>query len=87
MKAPQNRGFILKYRVPPLWPTYTICERKTFVKTYEIKVRWYWKLFGEHVMNLGTLCFEPPPHPKRKKREAPSIHDSSFSLVALKFYS
>ncbi len=43
---------ILKYRVPPLWPTY-IGERKTtFAKAYEIKVRCY---VGEHIGNLGNI--------------------------------
>jgi len=30
-------------------------------------------------MNLGTLCFEPPPPlaPQKKKREAPSLHDTA----------
>jgi hypothetical protein len=59
MEAPQNRGFsILKYRVPPLWPTYVDERRTKFAKSYEIKVRCYWELFGEHVRNWRTLCFE-----------------------------
>jgi hypothetical protein len=33
------KGFILKYGIPPLWPTYIKERRKTFVKTYGIKVR------------------------------------------------
>jgi hypothetical protein len=79
-KLPIIEGSILKHRIPPIWPTCTICERRiTFAKKYEIKMRCYWKFFGEHVMNLGTLCFEPPPPPpppQRKKREAPSLHDA-----------
>jgi len=46
---------ILKYRVPPLWPTY-IGERKTtFAKAYEIKVRCYGEHVGEHIGNLGNI--------------------------------
>jgi hypothetical protein len=46
---------ILKYRVPPLWPTY-IGERKTtFAKAYEIKVRCYGEHVEEHIGNLGNI--------------------------------
>jgi hypothetical protein len=39
-------------------------RRTTFAKTYGIKVRCYLELFGKHVWNLGTLCFDnPPSHP------------------------
>jgi hypothetical protein len=27
------------------------------------RVPFLWRLFGEHIRNLGTLCFEPPPKP------------------------
>jgi hypothetical protein len=48
-------GSILKYRVPPLWPTYIGERRTTFAKTYGIKVRCYGKRVGEHIGNiLGT---------------------------------
>jgi hypothetical protein len=65
-RLPKIEGSILKYRVPPLWPTYIGERRTTFVKAFGIKVRCYWELFGEHVRNLGTLCFDPAP-PKNKK--------------------
>jgi len=58
-RLPKIEGSILKYRVPPLWPTYVGERRTTFVKAFGIKVRCYWELFGEHVRNLGTLCFDP----------------------------
>jgi hypothetical protein len=64
------QGSILKYRVPPLRPTFT-CERTTtFAEAYGIKVRCYWELFGKHVRNLGTLCVDhpPPTSPKTKTK-------------------
>jgi hypothetical protein len=73
-------GSILKFRVPSLWPTYKGDKWTTFVKEYGIKVESYWELFGEHVMNLGTLCMEsslcivqmesdlPPPTTRKKGR-------------------
>ncbi len=61
-------GFILKYKVSPLWPKY-IGERKTtFAKAYGIKVRCYQELFGEHVRNFIILCFDHHRKPSPKKR-------------------
>jgi hypothetical protein len=46
--------FILKCRVPPLWPTYIDERRTTFV--YGIKVICYGEHVGEHIENLmGNL--------------------------------
>ncbi len=46
-------GSILKYRVPPLWPTYIGGkEDNNFAKAYEIKVRCYGEHVGEHIENL-----------------------------------
>jgi hypothetical protein len=60
-RIPQVEGFILKYSVPSLWPSYKGKRRKTFAKAYGIKVRCYSELFGEHVRNLGkTPCPFPP---------------------------
>jgi hypothetical protein len=56
-RLPKVEGSVLKYRVPPLWPTYVDERRTKFAKSYEIKVSCYWELFGEHVRNWGTLCF------------------------------
>ncbi len=56
-RLPEIEGSILKYRVPSLWPTYVNERRTKFAKSYEIKVRCYWELFGEHVRIWGTLCF------------------------------
>jgi hypothetical protein len=53
-------GFVLKYRVPHLWPTYISERRTSFAKAYQIKVRGYWELFEEHVRNLRTLELPPP---------------------------
>jgi hypothetical protein len=64
MELLKVEGSVLKYRVPPLWPTYISERRMTFAKAYQIKVRGYWELFEEHVRNLGTLePPHPPPHP------------------------
>jgi len=35
-KLPEINGFILKFRVPPLWPTYIMERRTPFGKTYGI---------------------------------------------------
>jgi hypothetical protein len=57
--------FLCEGEIPPLYPTY-IGERKTpFAKTYGVKVRCYWELFGEHVENLGTFYFDSH-HPKKQ---------------------
>jgi hypothetical protein len=54
-KLPKTEGFILKYIVLPLWPTY-IGERRTpFSKAYGIKVRWYGEHVGENIANLGNI--------------------------------
>ncbi len=39
-----------------LRPRYIGKRRTTFAKAYGRKVRYYWKLFGEHVRNLGTFA-------------------------------
>ncbi len=45
----------MKYRVPPVWPTYIGERRTTFGKAYGIKVRWHGEHVGEHIENLmGT---------------------------------
>jgi hypothetical protein len=54
-KLPKTIGFILKYIVPPHWPTY-IGERRTpFSKACGIKVRWYGEHVGENIVNLGNI--------------------------------
>jgi hypothetical protein len=56
MEAAQNKkGSILKFRVPPLWPTYIGERRTTFAKAYGIKVRCYGEHVGEHIGNLGNI--------------------------------
>ncbi len=50
-RLPKIEGFILKCRVPPLWPTYIGERRTTFAKVNGIKVRCY----GEHIGNLGNI--------------------------------
>jgi hypothetical protein len=58
MGAPQNKRFIWKYKVLPLWPT-CIGERKTtFTKTYGIKMMCYGKHVGEHIGNLMGAHWE-----------------------------
>jgi hypothetical protein len=59
----------MKHKILPLWPRYIGEMRITFAKEYGIKVRFYWEFFGEHVRNLGTLCFEPPPPPPTAKKK------------------
>jgi hypothetical protein len=53
-KLPKIKGFILKYKVPPLWPTY-ICEKKTtFAKTYGLKMKCYWEVIEGTHKKLGN---------------------------------
>jgi hypothetical protein len=68
-RLPQIEGFILKYSVPPLWPTYKGERRTTFAKSYGIKVRCYMEPFGEHVKNLGNFLFLPHPSPNGGKKK------------------
>jgi len=49
------KGFILKYRVPPLWPTYVGERRTTFGKADGIKVRCNGEHVREHIGNLGNI--------------------------------
>jgi len=51
LSLPNIEGYILKYKVPPLWPIYIGERRITSAKAYGIKVRCY----REHVGDiLGT---------------------------------
>jgi len=50
-RLPKIKGYILKYRVPLLWPTYIGETRTTFAKAYGIEV----KCYGKHIGNLGNL--------------------------------
>jgi hypothetical protein len=54
-RFPKTKGSIMKYIVPPLWPTYIGEKRTPFSKAYGIKMRWYGEHVGEHIGNpLGT---------------------------------
>jgi hypothetical protein len=53
-RLPKIKGSILKYIVPPLWPSYIVERRTTFAKAYGIKVRCYGEHVGEHIGNLGN---------------------------------
>jgi hypothetical protein len=48
-------GSILRYRVPPLWPTYIGERRTTFAKAYGIKVKCYGKHVKEHIESFGNI--------------------------------
>jgi hypothetical protein len=54
-RLPKIQGSILKYRVPPLWPTYVGEGRTTFAKAYGIKVRYYGEHVVEHIGNLRNI--------------------------------
>jgi len=51
----QIEGYVLKYRVHPLWRTYIGERRTTFAKTYGIKVRCYEEHVREHIRNMGNI--------------------------------
>jgi hypothetical protein len=54
-RLPKIEGSILKYRVPPLWPTYIGERMTTFAKAYGIQVRCYGQHVGEQIGDLmGT---------------------------------
>jgi hypothetical protein len=52
---PKLEGSIMKYRVPPLWPTCIGGRRTTFANAYGIKVGRYGEHVGEHIGNLGNI--------------------------------
>jgi hypothetical protein len=54
---PKLEGSILKYNVPPFWPTYIGQRWTTFAKVYGIKVRSYYggEHVEEHIGNLGNI--------------------------------
>jgi hypothetical protein len=51
----KTKGFILKYIVPPLWPSYISEGMTPFSKAYGIKVRWYGEHVGENIAKLGNI--------------------------------
>jgi hypothetical protein len=53
-RLPKIEGSILKYIVPPLWPTY-ISEKTPFSKVCGIKVRWFGKHVGKNIVKLGNI--------------------------------
>ncbi len=56
-RLPKIEGSILKYRVPPPWPSYIGERRRTSAKAYGRKVRFYGEHVGEHIGNLmGMQC-------------------------------
>jgi hypothetical protein len=54
-RLPKIEGSILKYRVPPLWPSYISERRTTFTNAYGIKVKCYGKPVGEHIESFGNI--------------------------------
>jgi hypothetical protein len=78
-RLPKTEGSILKYIVPPLWPT-SIGERMTScAEAYGIKVRCYGEHREEHIANLlehienikGTLWEHSGDQEKMKKIPPP----------------
>jgi hypothetical protein len=69
-ELPKIKGFILKYLVPLVWPTYICARRITFSKACGIKMTCYWELFGKHVKKLKLFALTPSPaepRPQDKK--------------------
>ncbi len=52
---PKIEGFILKYNVHPVGPTYIGERMTTFAKAYAIKVRGYGENVGQHIGNLRNI--------------------------------
>jgi len=55
-KLPKIKGFILKFRVPPLWPSYITESRTTFGKTYGIGAM-------ENTLETWGIYWEPEENP------------------------
>jgi hypothetical protein len=54
-RLPKIEGFILKYNVHPLGPTYRGERMKTSAKANAIKVRGYGENIGQHIGKLGNI--------------------------------
>jgi hypothetical protein len=54
LEVPKIQGSILKYGNFPLWSSYINKKRRTFAKTYGIKVSYYGENVGDNIGNLGT---------------------------------
>jgi hypothetical protein len=86
--SPKIEGFLLKYGVPCLWPSYMGERRTTFAKA--CMERWVstvqvesdqWTVHSPHqtqlAKNIPFLSPAPPHSTHKAKREAPSLHDTT----------
>ncbi len=80
-RLPLLKPFILKYRVPLLWPTYIGETRTTFAKAYGIKVRCYGEHVEEHTWNQGKMKKNSFPFPQLKTKQKQGTL-SAFPLAA-----
>jgi hypothetical protein len=72
-RLPKTEGSILKYKVPPLWPSYIGERRTTCAKAYGIKVRCYGEHVGEQIVNLRNIL-KTCGNPLRLKRNIVGTH-------------
>jgi hypothetical protein len=54
-RLPKIKGFILIYRIHPLWPTYINERKTTLTKAYGIKMKCYWEFLGGTHQKLGNF--------------------------------
>ncbi len=60
----------MKYRIPPLWPSYIGERRTTFAKAYGDKSKCYCELFG----------LKPYSPPTRKKKEEACMESRLWTI-------
>jgi hypothetical protein len=88
-RLPKIKGFIFKFGVLSLWPSYIGERRTTFAKAYGIKNEVLLGTLWEHVKNLGTLSFDPllspPPNPQEKREAFHSMKQLLISCMEILF--
>jgi hypothetical protein len=82
-RLPKIKFSILKYRLPPVWPSYIGERRTTFGKAYGIKVRCHGEL-GEHIENLMGTHLELKRNIVRTHWEPGKMKKKSFSSPNLR---
>ncbi len=79
VRYPQNKRFILKYRVSSLQPIYINEKRTIFAKAYGIKVMCYWDFFLGNVLGTWELFALRTPKPQPGKKNSPTHKKNKVS--------